>query len=82
MEKGSDIVSAKVIGIKKQKFICETESKEILVIKRPLKLKSDKIFTQIMFDILQNELWIPVNRKLRRFIKYDWLDISVKQFAF
>ncbi|KRM97083.1 hypothetical protein FC19_GL000191 [Liquorilactobacillus aquaticus DSM 21051] len=77
-----NIVSAKIVGVRKKQIICKTETNEFLLINKPAMLKNDKIFTQVMFDLLRNELWIPVNKKLKKLMRYDWLDDSAENLAF
>lgn len=77
-----NIVSAKIVGVRKQQIICKTETNELLLINKPDKLKNDKLFTQVMFDLLRNGLWIPVNKKMKKLIQYDWLDASTENLAF
>ncbi|AUJ32129.1 MAG: hypothetical protein ABF483_03185 [Liquorilactobacillus nagelii] len=78
MKTNLNIVSAKIVGMKKSQIICETETNEILLINKP---KNDRLFSQIMADLLRSGLWIPVNKKLKQFIQYDWLD-NASQLAF
>lgn len=78
MKTNLNIVSAKIVGIKKSQVVCETETNEILLINKP---QNDRLFSQIMVDLLRSGLWIPVNKKLKQFIQYDWLD-NASQLAF
>ncbi|MFT9050305.1 hypothetical protein [Liquorilactobacillus nagelii] len=78
MKTNLNIVSAKIVGMKKSQIICETETNEILLINKP---KNDRLFSQIMADLLRSGLWIPVNKKLKQFIQYDWLN-NASQLAF
>jgi hypothetical protein len=73
MKFNPNIISVKIIGLKKQQVICETETDQIILIK---KSKNDFMFTEVMRDLLRTGLWIPVNKKLKQFMKYDWLDNS------
>ncbi|WP_281164529.1 hypothetical protein [Liquorilactobacillus sicerae] len=73
MKFNPNIISVKIIGLKKQQVICETETDQIILIKKP---KNDFMFTEVMHDLLRTGLWIPVNKKLKQFMKYDWLDNS------
>ncbi|KRL98817.1 hypothetical protein [Liquorilactobacillus satsumensis] len=73
-EKLTEIVSVKIIGFKKGQVICKTETDHILLIKEPQAAKKDRIFAETMLDLLKNGLWIPVNKKLKQFLQYDWLD--------
>ncbi|WP_034992380.1 hypothetical protein [Liquorilactobacillus vini] len=73
MKFNPNIISVKIIGLKKQQVICETETDQIILIKKP---KNDFMFTEVMRDLLRTGLWIPVNKKLKQFMKYDWLDNS------
>lgn len=82
MQKGfnkqSSIVSAKIIGFNRSQVICKTENNEIITIKQPKNVLNDRYFTKIMLDLLQTGLWIPINRKLKKLLRYDWLDEGVQ----
>jgi hypothetical protein len=82
VNKKCDIVSARVVGVKKTEIICETENDEIILVEPPKTAKMDKYFTKIMFDLLHSGLWIPINRKLKRLLKYDWLDDTTRNATF
>lgn len=82
MDKKSDIVSARVVGIKKTEIICQTENNEIILVKEPQSAKKDRYFTKVMLDLLHSGLWIPINRKLKKMLKYDWLDDATQNAAF
>ncbi|WP_281165641.1 hypothetical protein [Liquorilactobacillus sicerae] len=72
--KQSNIVSAKIIGFNRSQVICKTENNEIITVDQLENFQHDRYFTKIMLDLLQAGLWIPINRKLKKLLRYDWLD--------
>ncbi|MFT8727885.1 MAG: hypothetical protein ABF756_07785 [Liquorilactobacillus ghanensis] len=82
MKKQSSIVPVRIIGIKKAKIICETEDDEIILVEKPKMAKRDRYFSKIMDDLRHSGLWIPFNRKLKKILKYDWLDDSMTSLEF
>lgn len=82
MKKQSSIVPVRIIGIKKAKIVCETEDDEIILVEKPKMAKRDRNFSKIMDDLRHSGLWIPFNRKLKKILKYDWLDDSMISLEF
>ena len=35
-----------------------------------------------MKDILKSGIWIPVNKKLKQLLRYDWFETPVEQYSF
>ncbi|MDN2453112.1 hypothetical protein [Lactobacillus sp. UCMA15818] len=71
MNKNEKIVSAQIVGIKREEIICRTENNKLINVDVRT---SDEIFMEVMVDLLISGLWIPVNRQLKKFLDYDWLD--------
>ena len=71
MKKDEQIVSAQIVGIKREEIICKTENNKLINIDL---MTNDDLFMKVMVDLLISGLWVPVNKKLKRFMEYDWLD--------
>ncbi|AUJ32095.1 MAG: hypothetical protein ABF483_03000 [Liquorilactobacillus nagelii] len=82
MKKQNLIIPVRIIGIKKSKLVCETETDEIILVEKPKTAKKDRYFSTIMKDLLHSGLWIPFNLKLKKILKYDWLDESTVNLDF
>ncbi|MFT8824863.1 hypothetical protein [Liquorilactobacillus mali] len=74
MNKDEKIVSAQIVGIKKEEIICRTENNKLINVDV---INNDEIFMEVMVDLLISGLWVPVNRQLKKFLDYDWLDKKI-----
>lgn len=82
MDKKTDIVSAQVVDVKSNKITLKTEDDEVIEVARPDSVAHDILFIQTMKDILKSGIWIPVNKKLKQLLRYDWLETPVEQYSF
>lgn len=82
MDKKTDIVSAQVVDVKSNKITLKTEDDEVIEVARPDSVAHDMLFTQTMKDILKSGIWIPVNKKLKQLLRYDWFETPVEQYSF
>lgn len=82
MDKKTDIVSAQVVDVKSNKITLKTEDDEVIEVARPDSVAHDRLFIQTMKDILKSGIWIPVNKKLKQLLRYDWLETPVEQYSF
>ncbi|GAB9260558.1 hypothetical protein [Ligilactobacillus animalis] len=82
MDKKTDIVSAQVVDVKSNKITLKTEDDEVIEVARPDSVAHDMLFIQTMKDILKSGIWIPVNKKLKQLLRYDWLETPVEQYSF
>ena len=67
----NDIVPAQVIKV----------NNKIITVDRPKSTIKDKLFLKTMIDILRSGIWIPVNKKLKQLLRYDWFD-SLEEYQF
>ncbi|KRN10403.1 hypothetical protein [Liquorilactobacillus mali] len=74
MNKDDKIVSAQIVGIKKEEIVCRTENNKLINVDV---INNDEIFMEVMVDLLISGLWVPVNRQLKKFLDYDWLDKKI-----
>lgn len=74
MKNASNIVSAKIIALKKRQIVLKTETGEYIIVDNPKSEKNQRLWRQTMSDIFKNGLWIPVNTKLKQLLTYDWLE--------
>ena len=82
-ENNQDIVSAQVVEVNQKEVIVQTEDHELITVKQPASTKKVGIlFIKVMLDILKNGIWIPVNRKLKQFLRYDWFDTPLEDYSF
>ncbi|KRL87295.1 hypothetical protein FC32_GL001718 [Ligilactobacillus apodemi DSM 16634 = JCM 16172] len=77
-----DIVSAQVIDVKAQKITVKTEENEVIEVSRPKSTMRDTLFLKTMTDILKSGLWIPVNKKLKQLLRYDWFETPIEKYSF
>lgn len=77
----NDIVPAQVIKVNNKTITLKTEDNEIITVDRPKSTIKDKLFLKTMIDILRSGIWIPVNKKLKQLLRYDWFD-SLKEYRF
>lgn len=77
----NDIVPAQVIKVNNKTITLKTEDNEIITIDRPKSTIKDKLFLKTMIDILRSGIWIPVNKKLKQLLRYDWFD-SLEEYRF
>ena len=77
----NDIVPAQVIKVNNKTITLKTEDNEIITVDRPKSTIKDKLFLETMIDILRSGIWIPVNKKLKQLLRYDWLD-SLEEYHF
>ena len=77
----NDIVSAQVIKVNNKTITLKTEDNEIITVDRPKSTIKDKLFLKTMIDILRSGIWIPVNKKLKQLLRYDWFD-SLEEYQF
>ena len=70
----NDIVPAQVIKVNNKTITLKTEDNEIITVDRPKSTIKDKLFLKTMIDILRSGIWIPVNKKLKQLLRYDWFD--------
>ena len=70
----NDIVPAQVIKVNDRIITLKTEDNEIITVDRPKSTIKDKLFLKTMIDILRSGIWIPVNKKLKQLLRYDWID--------
>lgn len=82
MDKQTDIVSAQVVDVKSNKITLKTEDDEVIEVTRPKSAAHDMLFIQTMKDILKSGIWIPVNKKLKQLLRYDWFETPVEQYSF
>ena len=77
----NDIVTAQVIKVNNKTITLKTEDNEIITVDRPKSTIKDKLFLKTMIDILRSGIWIPVNKKLKQLLRYDWFD-SLEEYRF
>ena len=77
----NDIVPAQVIKVNNKTITLKTEDNEIITVDRPKSTIKDKLFLKTMIDILRSGIWIPVNKKLKQLLRYDWFD-SLEDYRF
>ena len=77
----NDIVPAQVIKVNNKTITLKTEDNEIITVDRPKSTINDKLFLKTMIDILRSGIWIPVNKKLKQLLRYDWFD-SLEEYRF
>lgn len=77
----NDIVPAQVIKVNNKTITLKTEDNEIITVDRPKSTIKDKLFLKTMIDILRSGIWIPVNKKLKQLLHYDWFD-SLEEYQF
>ena len=77
----NDIVPAQVIKVNNKTITLKTEDNEIITVDRPKSTIKDKLFLKTMIDILRSGIWIPVNKKLKQLLRYDWFD-SLEDYQF
>ncbi|MBE7386330.1 hypothetical protein [Ligilactobacillus salivarius] len=77
----NDIVPAQVIKVNNKIITLKTEDNEIITVDRPKSTIKDKLFLKTMIDILRSGIWIPVNKKLKQLLHYDWFD-SLEEYRF
>lgn len=77
----NDIVPAQVIKVNNKTITLKTEDNEIITVDRPKSTIKDKLFLKTMIDILRSGIWIPVNKKLKQLLRYDWFD-SLEEYRF
>ena len=82
MDKQTNIVSAQVVDVKSNKITLKTEEDEVIEVARPKSAAYDMLFIQTMKDILKSGIWIPVNKKLKQLLRYDWFETPVEQYSF
>jgi len=62
--------------------VLKTEEDEVIEVARPKSAAHDMLFIQTMKDILKSGIWIPVNKKLKQLLRYDWFETPVEQYSF
>ena len=77
----NDIVPAQVIKVNNKTITLKTEDNDIITVDRPKSTIKDKLFLKTMIDILRSGIWIPVNKKLKQLLRYDWFD-SLEEYRF
>lgn len=77
----NDIVPAQVIKVNNKTITLKTKDNEIITVDRPKSTIKDKLFLKTMIDILRSGIWIPVNKKLKQLLRYDWFD-SLEEYRF
>lgn len=77
----NDIVPAQVIKVNNKTITLKIEDNEIITVDRPKSTIKDKLFLKTMIDILRSGIWIPVNKKLKQLLRYDWFD-SLEEYRF
>ena len=77
----NDIVPAQVIKVNNKTITLKTEDNEIITVDRPKSTIKDVLFLKTMIDILRSGIWIPVNKKLKQLLRYDWFD-SLEEYRF
>ena len=77
----NDIVPAQVIKVNNKTITLKTEDNKIITVNRPKSTIKDKLFLKTMIDILRSGIWIPVNKKLKQLLRYDWFD-SLEEYRF
>ena len=77
----NDIVPAQVIKVNNKTITLKTEDNEIITVDRPKSTIKDKLFLKTKIDILRSGIWIPVNKKLKQLLRYDWFD-SLEEYRF
>ncbi|MDE1525450.1 hypothetical protein [Ligilactobacillus salivarius] len=77
----NDIVPAQIIKVNNKTITLKTEDNEIITVDRPKSTIKDKLFLKTMIDILRSGIWIPVNKKLKQLLRYDWFD-SLEEYRF
>lgn len=82
MDKNSDIVPAQVVEVNSNTITLKTENKEVIEVDRPKSVAHDMLFVQTMKDILKSGIWIPVNKRLKQLLRYDWFETPVEQYSF
>ena len=69
----ANIVAAKIINVSRKNIIVITEEGHFLRIPLTTKYQQDKTLFASLKDILKAEIWIPVNKKLKKLFSDDWL---------
>ncbi|HJC03610.1 MAG TPA: hypothetical protein H9762_01555 [Candidatus Ligilactobacillus avistercoris] len=78
----ADIVPAQVVKLGKHALVLKTETNELITVTRPRSTAHDSVFLKVMRDIMHTGLWIPVDRKNRHILRYDWFDTPIENYSF
>lgn len=68
-----DIAAAQIINMSGSHVTVKTEQGRIMRLPLSQNNRQDKVLLASLKDIWPNKIWIPVNTRLRRLFKYDWL---------
>lgn len=68
-----DVVAAQIVGMNGKTVTVKTETGQILRLPLTAKHQHDQTFLASLKDIWHAQIWIPVNRQLKRLFHYDWL---------
>lgn len=74
----SNVAAAQIIGLSGKYILVKTESGQVLRLPLSLKKQHDQVFLASLKDIWHNQIWIPVNTRLRQLFQFDWLMEPVK----
>lgn len=69
----SNIVAAKIVAMTKKKVVVVTEEGHLLTIPLSREYQQDGTMLASLKDILRAGIWIPVNKKLHKLFRHDWL---------
>ena len=73
---------AQVVKLSKHALVLKTETNELITVTRPRSAAHDNVFLKVMRDIMHTGLWIPVDRKHRHILRYDWFDTPIENYSF
>lgn len=68
-----EIAAAQIINVSGSHVTVKTENGRIMRLKLSHNNQQDQALLASLKDIWQNRIWIPVNTKLHRLFKYDWV---------
>lgn len=68
-----NIVAAKIIGMTSKRVMVVTEDGHLMSIPLTKNNQQDNLMIESPKDIWRAQIWIPVNKKLKHFFRFDWL---------
>lgn len=74
----SNIQAAQIVGMSGTRVTVKTEDGQTLRLPISSNNQQDRIFLDSLKDIWKAKIWIPVNTKLHKLFRYDWLAEPVK----
>ncbi|WP_295746442.1 hypothetical protein [uncultured Limosilactobacillus sp.] len=67
------VTAAKIIGMTGTRVTIITARGRLMIIPLTKKNRHDRLMMASLKDIWREGIWIPVNTKLKRFFRSDWL---------